>query len=304
MTIDRNPHSKLDTPSHFLVQNIIKTLDRKGALLFHNFMIITEKFVLLNFPRTGSSFNRSMIKELYQQKTFTDRLFNKIGYKRSFLKELMLKSDRTRTARESGRIDQHGTYKQIPREYQKLPVVAAIRSPFDRIVSAYEYKWWANHPVAPIAEIEEAFPEFPNFTFPRFWEYMKTIDKQNELDGLELQADVGPITVRFIKFFFADPGKILAKMTNEYIENQKYLEELPEIKFLDTRNLNQDLHDCLLNLGYPADRLQFILKKKKINAATTREDKDWTNYFDDDLIEDVLFQERMLFDLFPQYRLK
>jgi len=265
-------------------------------------MIITEKFVLLNFPRTGSTFNRTMLKELYAKRPVSEKILNKLGVKPSFFKELMLPIDRTKNARLSGRVSQHAAYKDIPDGAKGLPVMAAFRNPFDRIISGFEYRFWLKNPIAPVDEIKAAYPEYPDMTFARYWDYLMVLDKMNVLDGANVEADVGPLTLHFIKFFFPEPEIILSRLTNSYVDNQDYRSEMPDITFLNTEALNQDLYAALLKFGYPKARLQFILDTSRINASTRKTDTKWTDYFGPELTKEALYQERMLFDLFPEYR--
>ena len=141
-------------------------------------MIITERFVLLNFPKTGSTFIRNALKELYDNKSFSERLLNKIGFKKYFLKELILPNMRTKKARELGRKCQHGAYSQIPKTYQGLPILAGVRNPLDRMVSSFEFRFWADNLIAEEEEIKNRIPSFPQLTFEEFWEYMLVYEKK------------------------------------------------------------------------------------------------------------------------------
>jgi len=79
-------------------------------------MIITEDFVLLNFPRTGSTFVRNVVKRLYGGKEggVLTRLRSALSWSKPRLRELILPIDRTISALEQKRRSQHGSCAQIP----------------------------------------------------------------------------------------------------------------------------------------------------------------------------------------------
>ena len=78
-------------------------------------MIITPHMVLLNYPRTGSTWARGVLRRLHgvEGRTLAQRLAGtRLGW-RGF-HELTLPIDRTTTALREGRRSQHGSYRQIP----------------------------------------------------------------------------------------------------------------------------------------------------------------------------------------------
>ena len=75
-------------------------------------MLITEKFVLLNFPKTGSTFARETIKQVYGVKNlrFNNTIYKSGIYTPKIFELLLPKIDE---GDYNGIIDQHGKYKQI-----------------------------------------------------------------------------------------------------------------------------------------------------------------------------------------------
>ncbi len=102
-------------------------------------MILTDQFVLLNYPRTGSTFVREALGSIYGQSA--RRLQWLLPAKRKF-RELLLPINRTTAALESGRRSQHGCYSQIPASHRGKPVLCVTRNPLERVVSQYEHGFW------------------------------------------------------------------------------------------------------------------------------------------------------------------
>jgi len=81
-------------------------------------MIITDDFVMLNFPKTGSSFAREALKRLYANRNIIELMLPKITEKRY-----------------RDRVDQHGTFRQIPLAHKNKPVLSITRNPLSRFQS-------------------------------------------------------------------------------------------------------------------------------------------------------------------------
>ena len=145
-------------------------------------MLITSRFVVLNVPKSGSSFVREVIKTIYAKRQgrkreqhpalrfITARLPDWRPYgdvtAREFLKELYVPRIRLRT---SG-VDQHGLAIQIPPRFRHLPVVSVARNPYDKFLSDYEFRWWAKSPPLPLRQLVEAFPHYPDLSLDEFAE--------------------------------------------------------------------------------------------------------------------------------------
>jgi hypothetical protein len=122
-------------------------------------MIITEIFVMLNLPKTGSTFARTVIKELYKP-SILKKILVKLRLVPRDLIELKLPNIKM-----PNRIfDQHGTYSQIPKKYLNRPVFSVVRNPYTRFLSAYQFKSWANPNQLTVDRsiLERDFPTFPD----------------------------------------------------------------------------------------------------------------------------------------------
>ena len=96
-------------------------------------MIITDQFVMLNFPKTGSTFVRNVLKQIHEELTFSssDRLLMGLGLKKKpYYENLWLPRIRN-TYREQVQ-DEHGIYSQIPERHRGKTIVSVKRDLFER----------------------------------------------------------------------------------------------------------------------------------------------------------------------------
>lgn len=214
-------------------------------------MIITDEFVMLNFPKTGSSFARKMIKKLYAEAGLP-------------LEELLLPNIRNLQAR--GKVDHHGSFCQIPLEHKSKPVISIIRNPLDRFLSTYMYKAWADSPPLPLSEIIDKYPDFPNLSIDEF------IRLQDESVSCRLgydvkKAEIGMQSIQIVQMFFKNPEATLKNIfTGNYLKDE-LLSEIGKIKFLNQENLRNDLFDFLVDLGFKKEEADFIFNEKASNVT-------------------------------------
>ncbi len=267
-------------------------------------MIVTDNFVVLNWPKTGSTFIRHTLKELYEKRENRLKRFliQQKLMKSSHYKELLLPILWNDLAARENRHNQHGAFSQIPTAHKNKTVVAAVRNPFDRIVSMYEFSFWKKHPHGDEKDLKKDFPNYPDITFDEFYQMTNKYGRHLLLgDKLSPKVEVGTQTIEFIKFFFENPTEIInEKLTDDYIDSGAFKKDLPDIKFLHTENLNQELHDFLLTMKLPKAEVDFIVNKGRINVSKRRSKK-WENYISPETQAMIRQKERMLFMLFPEY---
>lgn len=270
-------------------------------------MIITSKFVMINFPKTGSTFARQVLEELHQKmrarETLSDRIFYLLSVrKQSFFKSIML--PQTEFAGGKNAVShQHGRWEQIPEPYKGKPVVSIVRNPLKRNISNYEYRWWADHPIPPLEVLMKEFPNFPNLSFEEYIKY-QNFNIRYRLDGIELRADVGSQTIEFIQFFFKDPASIWPILDDDYIKSGNYREDMPSnITFLRTENLNEDLFGFLLQHDYHEEELAFILQKERLRPQNTdrSSDQERRNYLSAHVVDLVKRKERLLLNIYADH---
>lgn len=269
-------------------------------------MIITPKLVLLNFPKTGSTFARAVLKEIHNINTpLKDYLLSRVGLKVNGMREIIGVSNQSVYQVLQEIRGQHSTYSQIPRKYKSLPVVSIIRNPFERYVSLYEFRWWVNYPLyAENPEILQSYPSFPDITFKQYMEMTSRFGMPDFVpEDIELKADVGLYTLQFLRFFHPSPDRVIRNLTKEYLESQSYRDELGKVTFLHTENLTSELMDYLKEVGYSPDDYQQVAEvgRKNVNRGNWQHPDGIAQYYDEELIRRVRYIDRLLFDLFPEY---
>ncbi len=266
-------------------------------------MIITDDFVLLNFPRTGSTFLRDALKRLYAGEGEGRRSLVRhcLGWTKPRMRELILPIDRTFSALARKRRSQHGTYAQIPTRYRKLPVISVMRNPYDLYVSHYEFGFWRNNlpsgrrvPWGPAADN-------PDLSFEEYIEMMYGPGLDDVLMGRERRADVGHLTVHFLKFFSREPERVIDALTDEYIDDQLFRDDLAPIRFLHLESLVEELRRFLEEMGHSMNRTTFLRDLPRQNEAHQRQGRHWSEYLTGGLRERIRRKERLLFLLFPEY---
>ncbi len=269
---------------------------------YNSGVIITDDFVMLNFPKTGSSFAREVIRRLYRQReSRLQRALTAVGWRRPAV--LDLKVPKIDEALDYAIRDQHGSWRQIPPAHRHKPVLSITRNPFSRYVSTYLFRWWEKHPPVSRSEIERLYPHFPDLSFAEYMAMMHTYGRQNRLRGITPPSDLGLHTIQFIQFYFREPESVLAQLDAAYLERQQYRQDMPPIHFIHQEQLSSELQEALQALGFAESELRFISTLGRINvtASTTPAPDFWAFYADAELREQVLQRERLLFLLFPTY---
>lgn len=217
-------------------------------------MLVTSQFVVLNLPKTGSSFVREVLKAIYNKRRW------KWGADR-MLKEFML----PRLGGGVPGVDQHGTFRQIPPRFKHLPVVAAVRNPYSKLLSAYEYRWWAQNPLLPKEELTRRFPHFPELSLDEFVE-MWELTALRRLGGSN-PLGLGRQTVQFFNFFFRDPPKALASLSDDYVETGAFRDDMAEVTFLKQEKLRDDLAAFLERFGFSPEELEICRRYRSVNKT-------------------------------------
>ena len=146
-------------------------------------MLITDDFVVINFPKTGSTYVRNRIKEVYQNLKFYHR--------KGKLIELLLPNIRTKSGINNKIVSQHGIYAQIPDKFEKREVISVVRNPYERLYSLYTFKWWAKIPSWDINLAKEKYRKYPDITFNEFVDLFYTEGKNDFLFSEKLKTDIG-----------------------------------------------------------------------------------------------------------------
>jgi hypothetical protein len=254
-------------------------------------VIITDKFVFLHYPKTGGSFVTEILKKVHAKKA---RFRN-----RPMCQELMMPN--LKRIHGAHVYHPHGTYEQIPEEHKAKSIVSCIRNPFDRYVSTYEYQNWLQWHPSQMEEIMKQYPDFPELSFERYLSFINRFDIKSRIHHDRLRIDIGMITYSFLQFFFKEPHRIIEGLDENYLNSNEYKNDMPEIVFIRSENLNLDLYHVLLKFGYRKKDISFIMEERKVNVTKRRRDKRWQEYYCKDLYDYVKFKERFILRLFPEY---
>jgi hypothetical protein len=194
---------------------------------------------MLNYPKTGSSFAREVIKKLCPHRE-------------------VLVSD----SWHKGPPHQHGSYLQIPYECRGREVVTVVRNPYMRFLSGFEFRHWAYNPGLPLDDIKRRFPHFPELSIHDYLDFNQFV--------LKPMARIGEQTSQFIRMFFAQQPK---KITNTYINSDQIFEDVADVTFLRQENLREELAFFLQRHGYTAEGTAFIATHDTVNVTEKKNDR-------------------------------
>lgn len=264
-------------------------------------MLITNDFIMLNIPKTASTFARKVIKQVYrgEEESKLVKGFRKLGIELSPVKELLLPDIRMSYW---DRVDQHGIVDQIPEKYlnSERQIMSIIRNPFSAWVSRYTFESWKRTPNPDWKEIKENhFPNYPDLSFDEYIRYTE-FNKKYSLEGITLKKGVvlGGLSIQFIQMFCKNHKEALRNIDYDFMDNGFYEEFFPKVTYLKTENINQELYDYLSSLGIDKAKLAFILEEKKVRVSST---KPWKDFITEESKQRIIDQEWVLFKLFPDY---
>ena len=218
-------------------------------------MLITPDFVLLNMPKTGSTFARTVLKAIHiaraQQRNAASELI-----------ELILPSP-TAPGRPA---DQHGTYRQIPPTHAHKPTVSIARNLYDKFLSTYRFGFWALHPVLPINALRARFPQFPHLSLDEYVE-MNLMSGTRKVPNND-RLLIGNQTIQFIRMYCRDPEAVIAALSLDDEKSLKLiLSNMGNIRFLRCGKINDDLADYLAQFRYSPAEVDLCRHHPPVNAA-------------------------------------
>lgn len=266
-------------------------------------MLITKNFVMLNVPKTGTTFSRTVIKKVYNNKYGS--IMHKIGYKLKILNREIIELKFPNVKMPTKSFDQHGIYSQIPAKYRNRPIVSVVRNPFSRFLSAYKFRSWANPKQLTVSKniIEKKFPTFPNLDIDTYVElliYSEATRLKHITGSPENKNDIGVQTIQFVQFFFKDPKEALLKFDENYIVSGAYREDMAHVKFLQQEHLKDDLYKLLSTCDFTKKELAFIKEHKKMNVTKSKA-KETKKLWSEKALQYVAYRERFLFMILKDF---
>ncbi len=239
-------------------------------------MIITDRFVFVHLPKTGGTFVESVLTRIHRARGDRVQEWRLERSPRSWLRGLLSKVARPllrkRNAntvyvvrhRKEGLYSPHGTVAQIPPEHRDKPVLGVLRNPYDWYVSNFEFKWWIQNPPPPAQRdrMKADCPAFPDLSFE---DYVRLSNRPRRAGGGPGSPDERPgyYTGKVVKFYFIRPPA--PGIGEAYLREERFRQDLhPRFRPIFQDDLNRQLHDFLLEQGYPAGEIAFILKEGRI----------------------------------------
>ena len=264
-------------------------------------MIITDKFVMLNFPKTGSTFARKVIKQIYEKKDLRlNSLIYKTGLFTPKIFELLL--PKIDEGNYTGIVDQHGKYRQIPKNHIQKPVLSIVRNPFSRYVSSFFFKWWQKVLPVDIKIIHQFYPNFPELSFNEFYKFSNQFNSINHLHGIIPKVNIGINSLYFIQFFSKNPDSFISTIDDDILNNKDCIEEFKHVHFIHQESLRDELKLFLLLVGFSEKETAFIDTIEEVNKTEYPNNiNSFMDMYSEELIEKVLSDEKLLFRLFPEY---
>ena len=284
----------------------IRQFKRPHALCI---MVITDQFVLLAFPKTGTSYTTAALRNVHARRGWRGWLWPLSWQKRDFPRPgyrehrvLLPAAPPSNKARQS----RHGTWRDIPEADRHKQLVSVTRDPFSRYTSAYLFQTRMRKHMRPVAAPEvlrAAYPNYPDLSFSEYYDMLHRLEVPAALGNIKPAMDLGSQTVSFIRFYFRDPEAALGRISPAYIEDKAYLQDMADIRFLHQESLREEFTQFLHEMGYSERECAMVARLGQKNVSRRGDSESSLGHFyDEALYEQVMQRDALLFDLFPQYR--
>ena len=270
-------------------------------------MLVNDDFILLNLPKTGSSFTRKVLKEVHEKIKWDIPYRLRKGSKKPILNELLLPNIRAEFAVLNK--DQHGTYQQIPKEYlnSDRKVISVFRDPVEAYISRYyfqSYKWVAKNNVEFSSLLTNKIPSFPEISFDEYLNQFTEIYLEEGFKkmGIPVNKNIGLLTFQFIHFFAKDPIAFFSTIQKQPLIEIELNQYFPNIHFLFNETLAEDIYNCLHEFGYADRHIRFIKNANKENV--TKREKSNKELLTIENLKTIQQKDELLYIFFPAYKLR
>ena len=252
-------------------------------------MVITDRFVYIHPHKTGGTFVENVLKSLPQGPAGKYNLtIHRV-------------------------LRQHQTVREIPKAHRHKPVLVTVRNPYDFYVSLYEFgRWkWRSNRFFHEHTLRLRYPHYPHLAFSEFMEVLNnwSLGLLRPRPGRPWnrlvfeKARIGFFSFFFLQFVSEQPLKIIERI-DYYAQEERYRNFIPDVHFIDMANLNRELYDFLLKMGYDAEKLEFVLAMEKILPPNSPRDgsSHWSGYYSPTMFAQVRYLDRAMFEIFPQFQ--
>lgn len=271
-------------------------------------MIITDKFVLLAFPKTGTSYTTRALRIIHARRRLWGRIYPARFHKRTFYRPDYREQRIEIPAAppyNKARSSRHGTYRDIPEQELGKTIVSVMRNPFSRYTSAYLYQTRMRKHMRPIADVDllkSLYPTYPELSFAEYYDMSQRFQGPRALYGIEPAIELGIQTVEFIHCYFRNPEQVLRKIDHNYIASEAFREDMPDVRFLHQESLREEFCDFLLSMGYSAKEVAVAENLSQVNVARREQgEQSLSHFYNPELAQTVLRRDALIFKLFPEY---
>jgi hypothetical protein len=259
-------------------------------------MIITNEFVVINYPKTGTTFLRTALKAIHNKKGgWPRKLLRSLKLSPPSIRELML--PKLYGAYAPTVTDQHGVYRQIPPDDLDKKIVSIVRNPLTKYISSYVFGWWKKHPPFDLSDVMNEFPAFPELSFHDFYKLLNhPLVDEDKLTTSEARL-LGSYARMFLVFYSRDPEIAV----NELLRGQPLTAILPEITFIHQEFLQEDLKLFLKGMGYKAKDITSVKSISEMNVSSYEKKN---RIQPSELIvvaKAILNEDKAIIEAFPEY---
>ena len=259
-------------------------------------MIIAPKFVLINFPKTGTTFVRTALNAVHGvNNSRLHRVLRKLNIEKPIARELLL--PKLYGDYDASCKDQHGVYRQIPKPKKYKKIVTIIRNPLARYMSSYVFGWWKQHPPFPLEQVKLDFPDFPNLSFLDFYRLLNHPLVNEDKINISGARQYGNYTRMFLVFYSENPEDAVKNL----LKGKTLMSVIPKITFLHQESLRDELYGFLKTVGYSELEAQrvYSIEDQNVGSATEKDaiSKDELR----EVAQLILSDEMPLLEAFPRY---
>lgn len=247
-------------------------------------MIYSRNFILLNYPKTGTSFLRKAIAQTHKDvggrryKLLPKSFWPKYYYYEKFYPHPV-----------GGRRDQHG-FRRLIEGNDDTTQLSIAREPISWLISSYKYQLWAH---ATNERVKE-FPGFPKLSIEEYNRYRQITHDDEWNHTPHLNEEIGWLSQYFIRFYASNT--LIEKLRNvRSVEElmDRAIEDFKEIRFLNTKNLTQGFCAFLEEEEYPIELIDRVRSMPRENVSLNPLGLD--EKMSDGMISQIREQERVLY---------